>query len=815
MFNFKSFLGLLFALFVAKTMIAQSSIKGTIENEKAEKLSGAVVRVDKTLQGAVCDAEGNFVLALKSGTYELEINYIGYEVKKIQIQVAESENKDLGAILLDENSLMTDEFTVFGTRSGIDDPFAYSNLSKEEIEKNNLGQDLPYLLDQTPSVVVSSDAGAGIGYTGIRIRGSDPTRINVTINGIPINDSESQGLWWVNMPDFASSVDNIQIQRGLGTSSNGGAAFGASINLQTNGIEQKPYAQLSNSFGSFNSRKHTLQLGSGLINNRWSFEGRLSQISSDGFIDRASSMLRSYYLSGAYVTDKTLIRANVFSGNEETYQAWGAVPLQYVDTNRTYNPYTYENEVDNYTQTHYQLHLNQSLAKGLTLNASLHYTRGFGYFEQYRNADELADYGIESGDSLITASDLIRRRWLDNHFYGGVYGLHYNSSKLDLTFGGAWNHYDGDHFGEVIWARFAGNSEIGKEYYRNNSKKIDGTTYLKANYRVLRNLSLYADLQHRFINYEFLGFNNALENVTQSVQLNFFNPKIGAVYFPDNRQKIYLSTAIGNREPNRNDYTENTPATRPNSERMYDTELGYSLNLSKFAFEATAYFMYYQNQLVLTGQINDVGAYMRSNVPQSYRSGLELQAAWLPLKGLKWSMNATLSQNKILAYTEYVDNWDTWGQEAIEYKNTDIAFSPALIAGSELAYDIINRQFGADNSKKQVLNVAVISKYVGKQYIDNTQHESRSLPGFLVNDLRIRYVLQNIGLREIGLNFMLRNFSNSLFSNNAWVYRFRSPSYDPRPDDPYSGQENGDFYHMIGLYPQAGINFMIGLDLKF
>jgi iron complex outermembrane receptor protein len=396
-----------------------------------------------------------------------------------------------------------------------------------------------------------------------------------------------------------------------------------------------------------------------------------------------------------------------------------------------------------------------------------------------------------------------------------VYGLHYNSSKLDLTVGGAWNHYDGDHFGEVIWARFAGNSEIGKEYYRNNSKKIDGTTYIKANYRLLKNLSLYADLQHRFINYEFLGFNNALENVTQSVQLNFFNPKIGAVYFPDNRQKIYLSTAIGNREPNRNDYTENTPATRPNAERMYDTELGYSLNLSKFAFEATAYFMYYQNQLVLTGQINDVGAYMRSNVPQSYRSGLELQAAWLPLKGLKWSMNATLSQNKILAYTEYVDNWDTWGQEAIEYKNTDIAFSPALIAGSELAYDIINRQFGADNAKKQVLNVAIISKYVGKQYVDNTQHESRSLPGFLVNDLRIRYVLQNIGLSEIGLNFMLRNFSNSLYSNNAWVYRFRSPSYDPRPDDPYSGQENGDFYHMIGLYPQAGINFMIGLDLKF
>lgn len=795
---------------------AQSGISGSLENERGEKLCGALLRINGTLLGGLSDADGKFKISpIVSGNNELEISFIGYAPRKFKVMVEKGNISDLGSILLFENVLMTDEFTVTGTRAGFDDPFAFNNLNREAIEKNNLGQDLPYLLDQTPSVVVTSDAGAGIGYTGIRIRGSDPTRINVTINGIPINDSESQGVWWINMPDFASSVDNIQIQRGLGTSANGGAAFGASINLQTNSVEAKPFVQLSNSFGSFNSRKHSLMIGSGLINNHWSFEGRLSQISSDGYIDRANSMLRSFYISGAYVSEKTLIRTNVFSGQERTYQAWGGVPLQFIDTNRTYNPYTYENEVDNYNQTHYQLHWNQQLANGFTWNSSIHYTRGFGYFEQYRNNDGLDRYGIDSGDSLVSSSDLIRRRWLDNHFYGAVYGLHYNKQKFSATLGGAWNQYDGDHFGEVIWARYAGNSELGHEYYRNKGVKTDGNTYLKANYRLSNKFSLYADVQHRFVSYNFLGFNNDLENVTQSVAHNFFNPKIGAVYFPNERQKLFFSTAVGNREPNRNDFTENSPATRPTPERMYDSELGYSLNYSNFAFEANAYFMYYENQLVLTGQINDVGAYMRSNVPQSYRSGIELQAVWIPIKGLKWAANTTLSRNKIIAYSEYVDNWDTWGQEAINYQNTDIAFSPALIAGSELAYDIINKSFGEGNNKKQILNAAWISKYVGNQYIDNSQDESRSLPGFWVNDLRIRYQLQNTGIREIGLNFMLRNFTNALYANNAWVYRFVSSGYDPRPDDPYTGLESGNFYNMIGLYPQAGINFMIGLDLKF
>jgi iron complex outermembrane recepter protein len=809
---------LLFALLILSfSSFAQDQVKGFIKNSEGEPLSQANVLVKNLNIVTTTDINGFFKLPnICCGEITIEISFVGYKTKQTSFNLTPANNVEV-LVTLEEEYLHVSELTVTGTRAGEKDPFSFTNVNSKDIEKNNLGQDIPYLLDQTPSVVVNSDAGAGIGYTGIRIRGTDPTRINITINGIPINDSESQNVWWVNMPDFASSVDNIQIQRGVGTSVNGAGAFGASINMQTNKLKTNPFAVISNSFGSFNSRRHSIQFGSGMIKNHWNFEGRLSQIKSDGFIDRASSNLRSYYFSGAYVNDKTIIQANIFSGHERTYQAWGGVPLQYVDTNRTYNPYTYENEIDNYTQTHYQLHWNQEINKNFSSSLSLHYTRGFGYFEQYRNSENLADYNITPTDSNNTESDLIRQRWLDNHFYGAVYGLHYNTddSRLRITFGGAVNQYDGAHFGKVIWARNAGDSEIGHEYYNNVGKKTEISNYLKMNYEFVKNWFLYADFQHRFLSYEFLGFNNDLENVAQSVNLNFFNPKLGFSYFPSNHQKVYASMAIAHREPNRNDFTESTPSSRPKAERLYDLEMGYSYNRKNLSLEANLYFMYYYNQLVLTGQINDVGAYMRTNVPESYRAGIELVASWRPIKNLSISANSTFSRNKISNYTEYVDNWDTWGQEALEYKNTDLAFSPNIIVGSEINYDIINHSFGEKQDKKHILSAAWISKYISKQYIDNSQNENRSLPSYWVNDLGIRYQLKKTFFEELSLNFMLRNFANAMYSNNAWVYRFRSPTYDPRPDDPYTGLENGDYYHMIGLFPQAGINFMIGLDLKF
>lgn len=802
-------------LCLMQNLFAQTTIMGELKNEDGEVLIGANVQILDSYLGTISDARGEFSLEVKSDKkYVLRISFLSYQGLEIALD-ANKELIDLGELRLERQSLMMDEFTVEGTRVGLDDPMAYSNLDKEAIEKNNLGQDLPYLLDQTPSVVVTSDAGAGIGYTGIRIRGSDPTRINVTINGVPLNDSESQGVFWVNMPDFATSVDNVQVQRGLGASSNGGSAFGATINLQTNTLKTKSYAVLNNSIGSFNSRRHNLQLGSGLINDHWSFEGRLSQITSDGYIDRASSQLRSYYLSGAYMNAKTLIRANLFSGNEITYQAWGGLPVTYIDSNRTWNPYTYENEVDNYSQTHAQLHWNQEITKNFTSNFSLHYTKGAGFFEQYREGEDLADYGIASSDSNITTSDLIRRRWLDNDFYGFVFGLHYQQNRYKMTLGGGLNRYYGDHFGEVIWARNAGDSEIRHEYYQNDAVKWDGNAYYKLNYQLNNRLGLYADLQYRYIAYEFLGFNNELENVDQTAELHFFNPKVGLTYIPSSKHRIYGSLAMGNREPNRNDFTESTPESRPLPERLYDLELGYEYKLSNIYAAANAYFMYYENQLVLNGELNDVGASIRENVPQSYRTGVELMFGWEPVKGLHWNANATFSQNKILEFVEFVDNWDTWGQEEITHNNTNIAFSPNAIAFSELDYDILNRNFGADSKSKMVLNVAWISKFVGKQYIDNTMNDTRALDSYWVNDLRIRYQLKDWGLREIGLNFMLRNLLNSQYVSNAWVYRFNSPSYDPRPDDPYVNQADGSYYNMIGLYPQAGINFMLGLDMKF
>ncbi len=801
------------SILTINSIISQCYLNGFIKNADNQYLQGVSVRIKDSEFSAVTDSAGTYRFAnLPSGDYVLLLNYIGMEESEIKINC-----KNINSLetTMRERNYYTSELSVIASRANYNDPFSYSNINKKDIEKNNLGVDMPYLLDQTASVVVNSDAGTGIGYTGIRIRGSDQTRINVTINGVPINDSESQGIWWVNMPDFASSTDNIQIQRGVGTSTNGAGAFGASINMKTNKVETEPFAIISNSYGSFNSRKHSLQLGSGLINNHFSFEGRLSQINSDGFIDRASSKLQSYYLSGSYSSDKTLIMANVFSGYERTYQSWGGVPQQYIDTNRTYNPYTYKNEVDNYNQTHYQLHWNQEINSNFSFNSALHYTKGAGYFEQFRTDDDLGNYNISSPDSNVTSSDLIRRRWLDNDFYGIVYGLHYNNNQLKISLGGAWNNYDGDHFGEVIWARFAGDSEIGHEYYRNNATKLDGSTYLKANWQLNQKFNLYADLQHRYLRYNFLGFNNNLENVTQTATLNFFNPKFGIVFFPSTQQKLFASFAIGQREPNRDDFTQSTPTTRPQSETLYDTELGYSLNLKNFVLEANYYFMYYRNQLVLNGQINDVGAYIRTNVPNSYRTGLEIQTNYQPVKNLNWAFNTTISQNKIINFTEYVDNWDDWSQEKIEHKNTDIAFSPSLIIGSELNYNVLNKTYNSGKIKKQLLSLAWISKYVGKQYIDNTQNDSRSLPHYWVNDLRIRYQLFSTILKELNLNFTLRNFTHALYSNNAWVYRFNSASYDPRNDDPYTSLDNGSYYNMIGLFPQAGINFMVGLDLKF
>ncbi|MEC7646562.1 MAG: TonB-dependent receptor [Bacteroidota bacterium] len=699
------------------------------------------------------------------------------------------------------------EVNVNALRAGEKTPVAFTNLNKHEIEKGNLGQDLPYIISLTPSVVTTSDAGAGIGYTSFRIRGSDPTRINVTINGIPLNDSESQGVWWVNMPDFSSSVENIQIQRGVGTSTNGGSAFGASVNLKTNQLNKKPYLSTNNTIGSFNTLKNNIEFGTGLLNNQIALDGRLSKIKSDGYIDRATANLKSMYLQGTYLNKKTIIKALLFTGHERTYQAWNGVPLNYLDTNRTFNSYTYENEVDDYKQSHYQIHYKKQISDATNLNVALHYTHGEGYYEQEKIDEKFTDYGLENiiiSNDTISSTDLIRRKWLNNDFGGITYSLNHQIKSIDLILGGASNSYSGQHYGNIIWAAHTSNADFNHQYYWNKGEKSDHNFYAKANYRYNTKTNFYIDLQKRSVDYIFEGLEENGNPSLQEVSLDFFNPKFGLFYDLNNNQSIYASFAVANKEPNRNDYVESSPTSRPKHETLYNTEIGYKQKGGKLNLGVNIYNMNYNNQLVLTGQINDVGAYTRTNISQSYRTGVEIITSYRFNKQISWTGNMTLSENKIISYTAYIDNWDNWGQETIEYTNTDLAFSPNIIWSSILNYNI-NKNTALD----------FISKYVGEQFIDNTSSRNRMLDDYLVNHFRISYHWNNKIFKVSKLTLQINNVLNNKYLSSAWVYRFISNEWDPRESDPYINADIEGGYNMAGYFPQATRNYLLGITLGF
>ena len=688
---------------------------------------------------------------------------------------------------------ITDSVIVSSTRANSKQGMAYSEISKVEIAKQNLGQDIPMLLNQTPSVVVNSDAGNGVGYTGIRVRGSDATRINVTVNGIPINDAESHGVFWVNMPDFASSVNSIQLQRGVGTSTNGAGAFGASMNIQTNVLNAVPYAEVNSSGGSFNTFKNTVMAGSGLLAGKFTLDARLSKITSDGYVDRAASNLKSFFVSGGYYGVKTIVRLNVFSGTERTYQSWYGIPEASLDTNRTYNYYTYPNQVDNYQQDHYQLIASHSINNNWNVNFALHYTKGCGYYEEFRGQDDFANYALPNfvlNTDTIATSDIVRQRWLDNDFYGLTYSVNYNSNKrFSFTIGGGANQYIGAHFGTIIWAQYAGNVPKDYRYYDNNATKNDINIYTKANYDFGAGINGFVDLQYRHIGYSFLGFNNNLVNVQQDVTLNFFNPKAGITVDLKNKQTLYASVSVAHREPTRDDYTQSTPQSRPKAERLIDTELGYKKTWDKAQIGVNGYFMYYKNQLVLKGNINDVGAYIRSNIDQSYRAGIELEGAVNISKRLKFAGNVTFSQNKVIGFVEYIDNYDDGTQQATQYNRTDISFSPNLIAAATLSYEPVkNLVFSLQN------------KYVGKQYLDNTSNEARKLNAFTTQNLLINYSFKIPYIKEISLSLMVNNIFNAMYEPNGYTFSYI-----------YGGQKTTENYY----YPQAGINVMGGIGIKF
>jgi len=783
-------LGLQLVSLAAVNQVKGSTINGKVTDQNGNALTGASVSIEGTSIGIHTDKDGSYSFTdLKDGDYKLSFSFLGYEMQVKEIRL---KGEAVLNISLSEKSFITDEVFVSSTRAGENAPMSYSTVSKETISKNSSAQDIPYLLNYTPSIVVSSDAGTGVGYTNINIRGSDVKRINVTIDGIPVNDAESHGVWWVDLPDIASSTDNLQIQRGVGTSTNGAGAFGATINFQTGNLNHEPYAEYNSSYGSFNTSKNTLNIGTGLIDNKFAIDARLSKIWSDGYIDRAFSDLKSFYVSGTLYGESSILKLIVFSGAERTYQAWSGVPKDSLKTNRTYNPYNYKNETDNYWQDNYQIHYSKKFNSNLSANVALHYTKGKGYYENLQKGSKFSSYNLPDaihGSDTLTTTDFITQKWLDNDFYGVTYSLNYNKNKINTVIGGGWNHYLGNHFGDIVWAKIVTFEGEKYRWYKGTGDKKDLNTFLKINYLLTASLNLYADLQLRNISYSIGGFDDNLKDVTQSHKYNFFNPKAGITYSLSDKQKLYGSFGISQREPDRGNFTDADPGKIPVPEKLYDYEAGYEFRSSKVMLKGNIFYMNYVDQLILTGEINNVGAPVLTNVSKSYRQGIELESGIQVFKNLNWYGNLTLSRNLIPVFIDLTDNWDTGGQDNLTLKNKTISFSPSITASSVLDY----------NPFKD-LHLGLSTKYVGKQYIDNTQNSDRMLNSYLLQNMTISYLIKNKMFKELTCQFAVNNLFDKKYETNAWVYKYN---------------EGGSQYIMDGYFPQAGINCMFKVDVKF
>ncbi len=811
-------------LSICQFALSQRRIHGVIEDRTGAFIQAAQVSLLNSNAQTSSDAKGKFEftqLPPSDSTYTILVEKPGFLPQSVTISAKSTEEIK---VLLFSNMKTLEDVHVNTTRLS---DFNTSQILIRKInplERKNFGQDIPVLLEATPSLVTTSDAGAGVGYTGLRIRGVDASRINVTINGIPVNDPESHDVYWVNMPDLASSIENIQIQRGVGSSTNGAAAFGASVNIKTQDISEKPFGSIDQSFGSFGTHKTTVKAGTGIINKHFSLETRMSSIQSDGYLDRASSDLKSYFLSGAYIGKKSILKAIVFSGKEVTYQAWYGTPESrmkgdtaamnaYADRNglsteerdnllnagRTYNFYTYKNEVDNYQQDNYQLHFTHTFSDKLILNLASHYTHGRGYYEQYRKGENLTDYGLNPviiGSDTIQQTDLIRRLWLDNDFVGAVYSITYKpTSHLDFVLGGSANTYFGGHFGELVWAKYASNSEIYQRYYTNDSRKSEESSYAKIVYKKDR-FDVYTDLQFRHVNYTFIGkelVNGTPVDVTQAVQFNFFNPKVGGSFKINTNQTLFLNGGISHREPVRADFISSTAENRPTYETLQDVEFGHQINNNRLTLTTNIYWMNYNNQLLLTGEINDVGAYIHSNVAKSHRLGLEVYGAYRFDLKLKLTGGLTLSQNKVSQFNEYVDVYlDTlpyYTQQVILHKNTDMSFSPNITGNIGFEWMPINQ-----------LTIAWMSKLVGRQFLDNTGNVNRSIDPYNFSNLQLNYSILDKFCKEIQFGLMINNVFNQMYANNGYTFSYT-----------YSAQTTTENFY----YPQAGRNFMVRVLLKF
>lgn len=720
-----------------------------------------------------------------------------------------------------------DKVSVSSTRANENTPIAHTDMNKEEIRGRNIGQDLAFILTSTPSVVATSDAGAGIGYTGIRIRGADATRINVTLNGIPMNDAESHGLFWVNTPDIAASLEDIQIQRGVGTSTNGAGSFGGSINMRSELLGSDPFLSVSGTYGSYRTHRQSINLGTGFIgDSKWAFNTRLSNIASDGYLDRASTKLKSYFFQAGYFGKTTTLRFINFGGTEETYHAWSGVTQDDIDKHgRRYNPSGviedengneigfYKDQTDNYDQSNYQILLNQYITRDLSLNVGLHYTDGDGYYEEYKNRRTLEEYGLrpftDPSGNLVTKSNLVRRKMMDNWFGGGVFSLDYVSSRLNASLGGGVNKYDGDHFGKVTWIQnYAGDPTFqpDHEYYRNNGTKLDYNVYLRADWYATKRLSLYGDVQYRYINYKIDGANDNWDFNNGHMQLleidehfNFFNPKAGANFLINDNFKVYGSVAVAHKEPTRNNYTDADLSKMPKPERLIDFEAGAKFRNSLFSAGVNFYYMDYKDQLVLTGKVNHIGEPLSENVKDSYRAGIELTTGIKPTQWLTWDLNATFSRNRIKGYVEYLDNVDAgldplYTPQTLNYVgNTDIGFSPNVMAGSLLT------------ATYKGARVALQSNYVGKQYLSNAGQKDIRLDDYFVSNLRMDYTFSVRSVKSINVGVTINNLLDEKYASNGFAWSanvVQASGGSCRADVPY-------------YFPQARTNVLGHVTINF
>ncbi len=708
------------------------------------------------------------------------------------------------------------EVEITATRATEVTPIAHTNIGQEQLSKMNTGIDFPYLVATTPSVVVTSDAGTGIGYTSLRIRGTDGTRINVTANGIPVNDAESHNVFWVNMPDIASSVKDVQIQRGAGTSTNGAGSFGASINLKTDRFNTLPHASFSGSYGSFNTHKATVSAGTGILRDHWAVDIRLSDIGSDGYIERAATKLNSFYLQGAYYSSNTSIRLIAFGGKEQTYHAWNYATKEemelygrrynscgYMFTDSTGTAHYYDGQTDNYTQLNTQFLIDHRFTERLTMNIGLHYTKGDGYYQEYKSGRKLKEYALPAyyiDGNEVKKSDLVRKKAMDNHFGGTVFAVSYKDEKITATAGGGANIYYGDHFGHVLWVKnYVGELLPTHEYYRNNGTKYDANIYLKAEYRPIECLNIYADAQYRHIGYRIEGNNDKWNDATDSHQtlaidekFNFFNPKAGISYLPNESNRLYASVGVAHKEPTRNNYTDGKLNEHPTAERLIDYEMGYTFSSRLFTVGANIYFMDYKDQLVLTGELNEIGEPLAANIPKSYRAGIELTAGLQLPCGFGWNANATFSHNRIKDFTEVLYDDNTYEKWEIHHNNTPLAFSPAIIANNSFSYEW------------RGIEATLQSQYVSKQYMSNYGIEEHTLDAYFVTNLHLAYSFKFKGIQKITVGATIYNLFNEKYENNGYA----GSGY-------YTDNEgNRHRYNYAGYAAQAGINAIGSLSIE-